>query len=208
MNKRFHDLSKEKQMRVINAGLEVFSANEYKHAVTDDIASSAGISKGLLFYYFHNKQELYNFLVSYVIKLTEKHVITDKFADITDFFELLEYASLQKVKIINKFPYLIDFAMKAYFSSRSGKDNPLAKLLDSGPDNKMYDKYFVNIDKTKFKNPDKDMHTIMQMMSWMGEGYLLERQRKGKKIDINDFVAKFKEWSALFKQAYYKEEFL
>lgn len=208
MNNRFHDLSKEKQMRVINAGLEVFSKNDYKHAVTDDIACNAGISKGLLFYYFHNKQELYVFLINYVMKLTEKYVLDDKFKEITDFFELLEYASMQKIKVINKFPYLIDFVMKAYYSSRSSKDNTLAKMLNTSPDNKLYEKYFLNINKSKFKNPDKDMQTVMQMMLWMGEGYLLEQQRMGTKTDIYDFAAKFKEWSIIFKQAYYKEEYL
>ncbi|WP_432764423.1 TetR/AcrR family transcriptional regulator [Hungatella hathewayi] len=56
MNEQFYDLPQEKQMRIINAGLEVFSKNDYKHAVTDEIARKAGISKGLLFYYFHNKK--------------------------------------------------------------------------------------------------------------------------------------------------------
>ena len=75
MNEQFYDLPQEKQMRIINAGLEVFSKNDYKHAVTDEIARKAGISKGLLFYYFHNKKSLYLYLFDYSAKLIMNQVM-------------------------------------------------------------------------------------------------------------------------------------
>ena len=58
MNEKFFALPEEKQERIINAAMEVFGKNEYKRASTDLIAVKAGISKGLLFYYFHNKISL------------------------------------------------------------------------------------------------------------------------------------------------------
>ena len=63
MNEKFQSLSQEKQQAVINAAMEVFGKNEYKRASTDLIAAKAGISKGLLFYYFRNKKELYLSLI-------------------------------------------------------------------------------------------------------------------------------------------------
>lgn len=62
MNDKFYLLEEEKQLKIINAAMEVFGKNEYKKASTDLIAAKAGISKGLLFYYFHNKKELYMFI--------------------------------------------------------------------------------------------------------------------------------------------------
>ena len=59
MNEMFFRLPEEKQQRIINAGIEVFSNHEYKRASTDEIARKAGISKGLLFHYFHNKKSFY-----------------------------------------------------------------------------------------------------------------------------------------------------
>lgn len=58
MNERFFELTEEKQLRIINAGFEVFAQNEYKRASTDEIGCLSDISKGLLFYYFHNKKSL------------------------------------------------------------------------------------------------------------------------------------------------------
>ena len=55
MNDKFFDLKKEKQDRMINAGLHIFAMNGYRHASTDEIVKEANISKGLLFHYFESK---------------------------------------------------------------------------------------------------------------------------------------------------------
>ena len=59
MNEAFYELSEEKQQAIYNDSMEVFGDYEYNRASTDLIASKAGVSKGLLFYYFHNKKALY-----------------------------------------------------------------------------------------------------------------------------------------------------
>ena len=56
MSERFKELPEEKQLSIMRAATEVFAKYEYKKASTDLIASKAGVSKGLLFYYFHNKK--------------------------------------------------------------------------------------------------------------------------------------------------------
>lgn len=63
INEKFASLSQEKQMEIINAGLECFGQYGYKKANTEQIALKAGISKGLLFYYFRNKKTFYFFPV-------------------------------------------------------------------------------------------------------------------------------------------------
>ena len=62
MNPRFYSLPEEKQSAILNAGFHVFSQNTYKKSPMREIADAAGISKALLFHYFHNKKELYLFL--------------------------------------------------------------------------------------------------------------------------------------------------
>lgn len=51
---KFLELPNEKQLKIINVGFEYFGKYGYKGANTEDIANRAGISKGLLFYYFKN----------------------------------------------------------------------------------------------------------------------------------------------------------
>ena len=68
MNQKFFDIQKEKQDRVINAALLVFSQNGYRHAGTDEVVKRASISKGLLFHYFESKLGLYVFLYDYAVR--------------------------------------------------------------------------------------------------------------------------------------------
>ena len=59
----------EKQSQILNAAYKVFATNQYKKAPTSEIAAEAGISKSLLFHYFHNKLELYLFLWNHAADL-------------------------------------------------------------------------------------------------------------------------------------------
>ena len=74
MNDKFYVLSEEIQSQILNASYKVFATNQYIKAPTSEIAAEAGISKSLLFHYFHNKQELYIFLWKLAADLTKKYM--------------------------------------------------------------------------------------------------------------------------------------
>lgn len=74
MNERFFSLPAEKQQAIINAGYRVFSQNSYKNSPMSEIADAAGISKSLLFHYFHNKKELYMFLWDKCAEITIEYL--------------------------------------------------------------------------------------------------------------------------------------
>ena len=85
MNEKFYELSAAKQQRIINAGLNVFGADDYQQAFADDITAKAGIVKGLLFYYLKNKKEFYLFLFDYCCEFFRSRVVTDDFIRLTIF---------------------------------------------------------------------------------------------------------------------------
>lgn len=87
MNEKFYALPEEKQSQILNAAYKVFATNQYKKAPTSEIAAEAGISKSLLFHYFHNKQELYLFLWKHAADLTKKYMRQYKVYETDDFFE-------------------------------------------------------------------------------------------------------------------------
>ena len=72
MNEKFYALSVEKQSQILNAAYKLFATNQYKKAPTSEIAAEAGISKSLLFHYFHNKRELYLFLWNYAAGIMQQ----------------------------------------------------------------------------------------------------------------------------------------
>lgn len=89
MNEKFFALPEEKQQRIINAGYRVFSENSYRKSPVSEIAAEAGISKSLLFHYFHNKRELYLFLWDTCVKTTMRSMAESGCYEQTDLFEML-----------------------------------------------------------------------------------------------------------------------
>ena len=88
MNDKFFDLKREKQDRIINAGLKIFARYGYRHAATDEIVREAGISKGLLFHYFTNKVGIYVFLMDYSVRYLLLELSRNVKETETDFFEI------------------------------------------------------------------------------------------------------------------------
>lgn len=114
MNDKFFDLKREKQDRMINAGLKVFAKYGYRHATTDDIVKEAGISKGLLFHYFTNKVGVYVFLMDYSVRFMLLELSRMVKKDTTDFFELYKQIEAGKLQVLKNYPYMQAFLDKAF----------------------------------------------------------------------------------------------
>lgn len=205
MNEAFLQLPKEKQLAIYNASMEVFGKYEYKRASTDLIAVKAGISKGLLFYYFHNKKSLYMHTFDYVSRMIRESVSDSHLAEITDFFELIEYAHKKKVQRLNENPYIIQFTLRSFYSKNEVISDELQANIAGGIE-QTFQTYFRNLQWEKFKD-GIDPKQIFNMMVWMTDGYMHIRQMEGKPIIVDDVSRAFEEWTVLFKQIAYKEEY-
>lgn len=206
MNEKFFELPEEKRLRILNAGFEVFAGSDYPHASTEKIAQLAGISKGLLFYYFHNKKALYLYLLAYAKDIMLAGVVDARFGEITDAFELMEYAAGRKCAVMEQNPYLMDFFTRAFYSQKEEVSPELDETM-TGQVAAIYSDYFANVDFSKFR-PDVDPRQIIRMMIWMTDGYLHEQQRAAPGIELSDLMAQFHTWTRYFKRIAYKEEYL
>ncbi len=206
MNEKFLELPKEKQLKIINAGMEYFGKYGYKNAKTDDIATKAGISKGLLFYYFKNKKSFFLYLYHFCEDVLVDYINNQKLQEMTDFFDIIDYGAIQKIEMITKYPYMLSYIMKAFYSQKEDVSGDLNDLIQQTM-TQSYDQYFQNIDMSKFKE-DIDLKEIYQMLVWMVEGYLLEKQRYGTELDIDEMMKEFERWKMIFKKLCYREEYL
>ena len=111
MNDRFWELKKEKQDRMINSALKVFSQYGYKHASTDEIVKGAGISKGLLFHYFESKIGLYAFLYDYATRFVALELTAN--VDENGYYELYKQILTAKANSMSQYPYIFLFLNKA-----------------------------------------------------------------------------------------------
>ena len=206
MYEKFRELPKEKQRRIINAAMEVFGQNDYRHAITDDIAVKAGISKGLLFYYFKDKKSLYLFLFEFSEALLQKQLQSGGLAGITDFFDLMEYGAQMKFAVMSKYPYMMDFALRAFYSENEAVSAELQKVMQARMSG-IYQSYFGSIDWSRFRE-GFDPPYLLRMLTWMTDGYLHEKRRGGEPIDLDEMMEDYHIWARMFKQLAYREEYL
>ena len=199
------NISEDKMEAIINASIEEFAKYEYKHAILENIANNANISKSLLLYHFQNKKNLYLYVYEYVYEYIEKIIADSDFFKITDFFELMEYSFYEKLEMMEKYKSIFDFLIQGYFD----ESEVVKEIVNNYKNKKQIDirSYFKNIDTTKFKD-DVNMQDIIEMITYTSEGYLQSRKNMKIKIDKEDMINQYSKWMNMFKQISYKEEYL
>jgi len=206
MNKKFYQLESQKQMDIINAGIEYFARFEYKKASTEDIAKRAGISKSLLFHYFKNKETYFVFLFNYAEKLMASKIFRIDLFDKTDFFDVLEIVIENKCALFAENPYLIDFLAKVRNSDQKFVQN-IINLDTVSLAEGTIKKYFSNIEFKKFKDDIKP-EELIEMLILLLDGYLSNRLKLNERVELDDIMRKYKRWAKVLKKSAYKEEFL
>lgn len=106
------DFENEKVQRIIIAALEVFSNNDYEKASTNMIVKKAGIPRGVLYYYFKNKEELFEYLIYqtqeiFILEMTKCVDLDD-----SDYLNRLKSIIMTKVITTSYLPFLAEFAEK------------------------------------------------------------------------------------------------
>ena len=204
MNKNAN-IPEDKREAIINASIEEFAKYEYKHAILENIANNANISKSLLLYHFQNKKNLYLYVYEYVYEYIGKIIADSDFFKITDFFELMEYSFYKKLEMMEKYKSIFDFLIQGYFD----ESEVVKEIVNNYKNKKQIDisSYFKNIDTTKFKD-NVNMQDIIEMITYTSEGYLQSRKNMKIKIDKEDMINQYSKWMNMFKQISYKEEYL
>ncbi|MGN1314848.1 MAG: TetR/AcrR family transcriptional regulator [Lachnospiraceae bacterium] len=171
MNDKFFDLKREKQDRMINAGLKIFGRYGYRHATTDEIVKEAAISKGLLFHYFENKVGMYVFLMDYSVRFMLLEFSRKIDGEETDFFILARQIEDATLGVLKNYPYMQFFLEKAF------EEICLEALEESEEQKKAYagqlEKYYGQAKETSLKE-GISLNRVKSMFQYMRKGILLE----------------------------------
>ena len=93
---QFLNLEAEKQNRIIQAAITEFAQNTYVNASTNRIVKACGISKGSLFKYFTDKEDLYFFLLDTVMWEMLRDIESDVENISTELFQrIIDYSALE-----------------------------------------------------------------------------------------------------------------
>lgn len=203
MNERFFSLPEERQQAIINAGYRVFSQNSYKNSPMSEIAGAAGISKALLFHYFHNKKELYLFLWDKCAEITIELLTKYNCYGRSNLFESMEQGMRAKMEIIRLYPDMASFTIKAFYE----KDAEVSAAIQES-----YRKYFnlkadktlLNMDPEQFI-PGLDIEMMYRDMYLASEGFLWELVQRGN-VDMQQMEAGFTKLMSFWKSIYLRKE--
>ena len=203
MNGKFFSLPEERQKAILNAGYRVFSQNSYKNSPMSEIAQAAGISKSLLFHYFHNKKELYLHLWDNCAKLTIEYLTRYDCYSQKGLFESMERGMEVKLEICRLYPDMANFAIRAFYE----KDPEINAAVQES-----YHRYFnlkadkarINFDSAQFI-PGLDIPMMYREMYWASEGYLWEMTQRGD-VDIDQRKREFEKLLEFWKSIYLRRQ--
>ncbi|MCM1988865.1 TetR/AcrR family transcriptional regulator [Oceanirhabdus seepicola] len=130
------NISNEKVKRIIIAAFEVFSNNDYAKASTNMIVKKADIPRGVLYHYFKDKEELYNFIFYYSEKIFSENLEKEIDWQDTDYLSRIKSTVVAKANIMSEYPFITEFLAKVYkelppekYSSMFRKDNILKEKV-------------------------------------------------------------------------------
>ena len=203
MNEKFYSLPIEKQNAIINAGYRVFSKNTYKKSPMSEIAAEAGISKSLLFHYFRNKKELYLFLWENCARITIEYITKYGAYDKEDFFDMLYSGMQAKLRIMEKYPNMGNFTIKAFYEDDSEIRTEIMASYNK------YKNFKANnalgkLDPEQFM-PGLDIEMMHREIYLASEGYLWEMLQRDP-IDVDKMEKDFTKMIDFWKSIYLRKE--
>jgi len=207
--KPFEKLDPDKKKRIIHAALKEFGEKGYDQASTNRIVQEAGIGKGMLFYYFNSKKELYWHLVDVCLDMVKREYL-DKIDDsIDDVIDRLAHISRVKWKFLTDYPEIGGFLSTFFLMDEVELPDELREKFETvmrAGFGKVYEN--KKFDRTRFRD-DVDPEKAHQLIEWAIKGYsndMMERL-KGKKLEAADYQRlwdEFEEYLDILRTCFYQ----
>ena len=174
MTEAFKILPEEKQRAILDAAASEFAEHGYKEASTNRIVRAAGIGKGMLFYYFGSKLELYNDLIdqgSVLLAARGEELFAS--AENQDIIAAFQRATRMKMEMYLERPALLEFFTRLYLHPEEGavseeSKRRLAEVMEQRE--AAMRQLYERADPSKLRQ-DIPKERLMNYLSWAMEGY-------------------------------------
>lgn len=203
-------LEKEKKERILNAAFKEFAENGYEKASTNQIVQAAGIGKGMLFYYFNSKKELYIYLINYALDIVANEFLLLIEENIPDFIDRLNHISRLKWEYFMHYPEVNQFLGTVLLSEREKLPNEVKEKYE-----KVWALGSTKVYRQEGKaqnvfREDIDPEKAYQLIEWAVKGYQEENLQRftGSKISELDLPQMWEEFDGyldVLRTAFYKE---
>lgn len=129
---RFETLDESLKTRILDVSKQVFATHGYESASYNKIIQKIGISKGSMYYYFENKEDL--FITCFIDEARSKGTTIfepnefSKVIDHDEFWESIEDLSLKWWRDVLQHPHLMSLIHQA---ASLGSEHPIVHKLNS-----------------------------------------------------------------------------
>ncbi|MEN2768926.1 TetR/AcrR family transcriptional regulator [Ornithinibacillus xuwenensis] len=207
INQPFYNLKPDKREKIIHAALQEFAENGYEQASTNNIVKNAGIGKGMLFYYFKNKKELYLYLIDYSLAIITNEFLGKIDTNEPDFIERLRQIAKIKMAYNQDYPNILGFLANVYIQEEIELPENLTKRYEEII-NLRHSVMYENIDTSLFRE-DVDREKAYQLIGWSIEGYQnnLMKQFKHQNVtttNMDPYWDEFYDYLKILKTIFYK----
>ena len=113
----FDELPAQRRQQILSACISEFAAHGYRGASTERMSEAAGISKGLLFYHFKNKKNLYLYIVDYAARTIIEKMAQMRKPDAGDFFDRIIETGTLKLRLGWEEPELYQVLFESYVNT-------------------------------------------------------------------------------------------
>jgi len=189
-------IMKDKRTRIIEACAECVNTSGFKKASLQDICEKAGVAKGLVYYYFKDKEELmYQTYLYYVEKM--KLYFSSDTSKIDDIFEMISYSVRAKAAFFKDYPPAWKFMALA-----KECDNKQIQEYNDTSSEDLLSRMWSQIDTSRVKE-DVDLNSILKMSGLIAESLI---SKIDKNTDIDSLMKEYDSYLETFKKITYKEE--
>lgn len=165
--KLFFELSHDKRTRIIYAGISEFSNYGYENSSTNRIVKKAGISKGSLFKYFPNKEDLYFYILDSVTSELIGSLEKEALSLSPDLFQrVIEYSTLEFTWYIQN-PEKSKLLIGAFMNS----DTEIYKKTVNRYNIREVNIYYKLLEDVDFSNFYWDKKKIIDILKWFLKGF-------------------------------------
>lgn len=201
---KFLALDAVKRDRIINASMKEFRYG-YKKASTDAIVKSAGISKGLLFHYFGTKENLYGFLIRYVMDEIQKEYYDMLDVTYKDVLDKFWQTALLKKDISGRYPYVFEFTGAIYLHKDDVPESEIFYNLHKKYE-KLESEFYKHCDISLFRS-DVDPFKAIDLIAFAVNGFFEYADAKEyveEKEDYEKFLEELRDYLDIFRLCFYK----
>jgi len=169
------DVNHEKVRKIVDAAFEEFAKFGKKKASLNNILKSSGLSKGVFYHYFKDKEFLFDFLIHYTIEASFQEYSKRIDWDDGDIIRRVCEISKVKLEIIKKHPYLIEFGER--YREHYLESTNLEYFREF-----RHRFYSENIDDKMFRNQG-EIKAVIHIISWTYKGLFINLTSSGDYMD-------------------------